>query len=161
MVCFALESCLTGNSTRQLPLDRQALGSNIIMASLIRAKESTQGTQSGEPRNWNAGPVLTVFVCNLFSLGNGNSSLLVIVFLMHLKQKKEMFMGFCFPLTLQIYEESKMNLEQERPFVCSAPGCSQVSVRTLRAPAYRKCFPLPLERYFPLDHHIHWGFFPH
>ncbi|NXD61790.1 CREB5 protein, partial [Eolophus roseicapillus] len=24
-----------------------------------------------------------------------------------------------------IYEESKMNLEQERPFVCSAPGCSQ------------------------------------
>ncbi|ELV11251.1 Cyclic AMP-responsive element-binding protein 5, partial [Tupaia chinensis] len=25
----------------------------------------------------------------------------------------------------QIYEESKMNLEQERPFVCSAPGCSQ------------------------------------
>uniref|UniRef100_A0A3Q1M5V1 cAMP responsive element binding protein 5 n=2 Tax=Bos TaxID=9903 RepID=A0A3Q1M5V1_BOVIN len=30
-----------------------------------------------------------------------------------------------FSLTLQIYEESKMNLEQERPFVCSAPGCSQ------------------------------------
>ncbi|KAK2512064.1 hypothetical protein Q9233_016521 [Columba guinea] len=25
----------------------------------------------------------------------------------------------------KIYEESKMNLEQERPFVCSAPGCSQ------------------------------------
>ncbi|XP_055446486.1 cyclic AMP-responsive element-binding protein 5 isoform X6 [Bubalus kerabau] len=25
----------------------------------------------------------------------------------------------------RIYEESKMNLEQERPFVCSAPGCSQ------------------------------------
>lgn len=32
------------------------------------------------------------------------------------------------PPALQIYEESKMNLEQERPFVCSAPGCSQVSV---------------------------------
>ncbi|KAH0509505.1 Cyclic AMP-responsive element-binding protein 5 [Microtus ochrogaster] len=27
--------------------------------------------------------------------------------------------------SLGIYEESKMNLEQERPFVCSAPGCSQ------------------------------------
>ena len=41
--------------------------------------------------------------------------------------------GFLFsflplPPALQIYEESKMNLEQERPFVCSAPGCSQVSV---------------------------------
>lgn len=28
-------------------------------------------------------------------------------------------------LAAMIYEESKMNLEQERPFVCSAPGCSQ------------------------------------
>ncbi|KAM7325268.1 hypothetical protein ACRRTK_015521 [Alexandromys fortis] len=28
-------------------------------------------------------------------------------------------------MLLKIYEESKMNLEQERPFVCSAPGCSQ------------------------------------
>lgn len=35
------------------------------------------------------------------------------------------------PPSLQIYEESKMNLEQERPFVCSAPGCSQVSVGIL------------------------------
>ncbi|XP_030061275.1 cyclic AMP-responsive element-binding protein 5-like [Microcaecilia unicolor] len=25
----------------------------------------------------------------------------------------------------QIYEESEMNLEQERTFVCTAPGCSQ------------------------------------
>lgn len=44
-------------------------------------------------------------------------------------------MDFCFPSSLspvlQIYEESKMNLEQERPFVCSAPGCSQVSVGIL------------------------------
>lgn len=139
----------------------QALGFNIIMTSLICVKESTLGTQSGESINWNTGPVITVSVCNLFSLGNGNRSLPMIVFLMHLKQKKEMFMGFCFPLTLQIYEESKMNLEQERPFVCSAPGCSQVSVRTLCAPAYRKCFTLSLERNFPLDHHIHWDFFPH
>lgn len=43
------------------------------------------------------------------------------------------------PLSLQIYEESKMNLEQERPFVCSAPGCSQVSVQILSAPACSKC----------------------
>lgn len=37
------------------------------------------------------------------------------------------------PVALQIYEESKMNLEQERPFICSAPGCSQVSVGILRS----------------------------
>lgn len=105
--------------------------------------------------------MFTVFVCNFFSLGNGNRCLPVIVFLMHLKQRKAIFMGFCFPLTLQIYEESKMNLEQERPFVCSAPGCSQVSVRILCAPAARKCFSHPLEGYFPLGHHSHWAFFPH
>lgn len=41
---------------------------------------------------------------------------------------RSLFSSLPLPLALQIYEESKMNLEQERPFVCSAPGCSQVSV---------------------------------
>ena len=57
-----------------------------------------------------------------------------------------------FSLTLQIYEESKMNLEQERPFVCSAPGCSQVSVGgpllCLQGTQY-----LPTGRHLSLGHH--------
>lgn len=57
-----------------------------------------------------------------------------------------------FSLTLQIYEESKMNLEQERPFVCSAPGCSQVSVGgPLLCLQGTQC--LPTGRHLSLGHH--------
>ncbi|GAB5568646.1 cyclic AMP-responsive element-binding protein 5 isoform X5 [Prionailurus iriomotensis] len=42
-----------------------------------------------------------------------------------------------------IYEESKMNLEQERPFVCSAPGCSQCKERAEMANSCPLCHQTP------------------
>lgn len=105
------------------------------------------------------GSVFTVFMCNLLIWGNGNRRLAVIVFLTYLKQKREIFMGFCFPLLLQIYEESKMNLEQERPFVCSAPGCSQVSVWLLCALVCGEMLLPPPRRHLSLSYHVHWAVF--
>lgn len=61
-----------------------------------------------------------------------------------------------FSLTLQIYEESKMNLEQERPFVCSAPGCSQVSVGCPLLCRQGTQY-LPTGRHLSLGHHACCG----
>lgn len=151
---FALESCwevqvLPGSSTHQPAFHSEALGSSIDMTFSFNM-HSRERTRNSSRRTNKRGNRTRV---------HGNRRLSVIVFLMHLKQKTEILMGFCFPLILQIYEESKMNLEQERPFVCSAPGCSQVSVWMLCILTCRKCFCLALGWHVSWSLRVHWAFF--
>lgn len=54
-----------------------------------------------------------------------------------------------------------MNLEQERPFVCSAPGCSQVSMGVLCSVWQGTHLPPHREATLPQPLCLLWAFVPH
>ncbi|OXB74990.1 UNVERIFIED_CONTAM: hypothetical protein H355_011646 [Colinus virginianus] len=65
------------------------------------------------------------FMCLFLSIGYGETEVDEMLMIFEVKLVMCTSNNVECPRLVWIYEESKMNLEQERPFVCSAPGCSQ------------------------------------